>query len=145
MNKLALIVLLSGLAACTHKRDEEDRAPATAPVVGGAVKSAAPAAPAGSNNAAPEAPGSAAPAAPAVPVGCATAVTLTCGADEVDGCTGGQTAVHVCVAKAAKAGPPCAQEIAMTCPDGQIDACLHAPPLANHHLCVVVPKAAEAK
>jgi hypothetical protein len=74
-------------------------------------------------------------------VGCATATTLTCEADQVDGCAGGLTSVHVCVAKDAKPGPPCAQELALTCPAGQVDACLHNPPQANNHLCVVAPKA----
>ncbi len=70
-----------------------------------------------------------------------TATLLTCGTDQVDGCTSGLTSVHVCLAKDAKAGPPCAQEIALTCPPGQVDACLHNPPQATTHLCVLAPKA----
>jgi hypothetical protein len=35
--------------------------------------------------------------------------------------------------------PPCSQEIARTCPDGQIDACLLTPPAADTHVCVPAP------
>ncbi|HET7501918.1 MAG TPA: hypothetical protein VFK02_12965 [Kofleriaceae bacterium] len=136
MNKLAVIVLLVGLSACSKKKPEEGREPAQsatpAPVVGSASATpAAPAAPAGS--AAP------APAAPA-DVACATATTLTCDTGQHDGCTDGLTTVHVCVPGDAKAGPPCAQP-APACPSGQIDACLHDPPRSINHVCVVVPRA----
>ena len=33
-------------------------------------------------------------------------------------------------------GQPCAQEIAMECPEGQIDACLKSPPEGDTHTCV---------
>jgi hypothetical protein len=33
-------------------------------------------------------------------------------------------------------GQPCSQEIALVCPDGQIDACLVTPPAATTHACV---------
>ena len=144
MNKLAVLVLLVGVAACSSKKPEENheapQTPAPGAVVGVPVApSAAGAAPSGA-----AAGGSASPAkGPDAPgtVGCATATSLTCGADQVDGCAGGLTSVHVCVAKDAKAGPPCAQELALTCPDGQVDACLHNPPQATNHLCVASPKA----
>lgn len=163
MNKLAVIVLLIGLGACSSKKPEEGKEPAqggnSGPVVGSAAGGAAsapsmgnaasPAAgsAAGAPSAAPGAAGDTArPAAPdssggsPAAVGCATATTLVCDAGQRDGCTGGLTAVHVCVAADAKAGAPCAQEVALKCPDGQVDACLRNPPLANHHVCVIVPK-----
>ena len=33
-------------------------------------------------------------------------------------------------------GQPCSQEIAMVCPDDQIDACLKSPPEGDTHKCV---------
>jgi hypothetical protein len=33
-------------------------------------------------------------------------------------------------------GTPCAQEIAMVCPDGQIDGCLKTPAEGDTHKCV---------
>ena len=33
-------------------------------------------------------------------------------------------------------GQPCAQEVALQCPDGQIDACLKTPPEGDSHKCV---------
>ena len=140
MNKLAVIVLLVGLAACSKKKPEEGREPAQSASPGAVVGSAtapapAPSAPAGS--AAPAAPGgTAAPAS----VGCATATTLTCDAGQSDGCAGGLTTVHLCVAKDTKAGAPCAQQPAATCPAGQVDACLHDPPQSNNHVCVIAPR-----
>jgi hypothetical protein len=74
------------------------------------------------------------------PEACATATTLHCDAGQVDGCTGGLTSVHLCVAGDAKGGTPCAQGAALTCPTGQIDACSYKPPYASNHICVVVPK-----
>jgi hypothetical protein len=133
VNKLAVIVMLLGLVACSRKKPEEGREPAqtSAPaVVGSAAPS--PAAPAGS---------AAGTAVASAEVSCATAATVTCGADQADGCTTGLTAVHVCVAKDAKAGPPCAQQQALSCPAGQVDACLHDPPKAPTHLCVVAKAA----
>ena len=142
MNKLAVLVLLVGVAACSNKKPEEKHeAPQTPPpgeVVGVPV-SPSPGA-AGSGAAPGSAPAEKRPDAPGS-VGCATATTLTCEADQVDGCAGGLTSVHVCVAKDAKAGPPCAQELALTCPAGQVDACMHNPPQAPTHLCVIAPKA----
>jgi hypothetical protein len=147
-------VLLIGLAACSSKKPEEGQVQAgrSIPVVGavpGAATSTASGAPGSGAATGSAAMGSAestgSAAAPAPPddrasVGCATAITLTCAAGQRDGCTGGLTAVHVCVADGAKAGPPCVQKVALTCPEGQADACLRSPPLANHHVCVVVPK-----
>ena len=143
MNKLAVLVLLVGVAACSNKKPEEKHeAPQTPPpgaVVGVPVApsaggAAATGAASGSATAEkrPDAPGS---------VGCATATALTCETDQVDGCASGLTSVHVCVAKDAKAGPPCAQELALTCPAGQLDACTHNPPQAPTHLCVLAAKA----
>ena len=154
MNKIAVLVLLAAMAACTNnKKPEEGREPAQtgAPgaVVGSAVgPSAAGAGATGSSGGAATGAGAASGAggAPAAPssgpanVGCAQATTLACGDGQVDGCASGLTAVHVCVAKDAKAGPPCAQELALSCPAGQVDACLHNPPQAPTHLCVVAPK-----
>jgi len=149
VNKLAVIVLLVGLAACGKKRPEEGREPVQSATPGPVVGSAAapPSAPApGPASATPSAPapgpGSAtAGGAPSSSgVGCATATTLACDVGQVDGCTGGMTSVHVCVAKDAKAGPPCAQQATLTCPAGQVDACLHDPPQANNHVCVIVAK-----
>ena len=133
MNKLAVIVLLVGLAACSKKKPEEGREPVQSAMPG--VGSAAPSAPAPGPGSAPagNAPSSSG-------VGCATATTLACEAGQTDGCTGGMTSVHVCVAKDAKAGPPCAQQATLTCPAGQVDACLHDPPQANNHVCVIVAK-----
>jgi hypothetical protein len=143
VNKLAVLVLLVGVAACNNKKPEEAKAAPGAPSPGAVV--GVPVSPsAGGAAASGAAPGSATaekrPDAPAS-VGCATAAALTCDADQVDGCAGGLTSVHVCVAKDAKAGPPCAQELALTCPAGQVDACMHNPPHAPTHLCVIAPKA----
>lgn len=33
-------------------------------------------------------------------------------------------------------GQPCTQEVALVCPEGQIDACLKAPPEGTTHTCV---------
>jgi hypothetical protein len=33
-------------------------------------------------------------------------------------------------------GTPCSQEIALECPEGQIDACLKSPPEGDTHTCV---------
>jgi hypothetical protein len=145
VNKLAVLVLLVGLAACSRKKPEEGREPAQTAAPGAVVGSAAPgpAAPAGAASGSAATGGTAPEAARAAPdVGCATTTTLACGADQVDGCASGLTAVHVCVAKDAKAGPPCAQPQAPSCPSGQVDACLHDPPQATTHLCVVVAKSA---
>jgi len=139
VNKLAVIVLLLGLAACSNEKEQEGREPvqAATPVIGSAV--ATPATSPGAT-----APGSAAPgsAASSYGVDCATAqvAPLVCDASQRDGCTGGLTSVHVCVAGDAKAGPPCTEQTAMTCPAGQVDACGHSPPQATSHVCVVVAK-----
>jgi len=148
VNKIALIVLCVGLAACNKKKEEEGKEPVqTAPTPG----------PASAGGSA-EAPGSAAvPAGTAAveaarpasggatiptPEACATPSKLTCAAGQVDGCTGGLTSVHACVAADAKLGSPCAQGAALTCPNDRIDACGFAPPYASNHVCVVVPKPA---
>lgn len=155
MTKLCVIVLSIGLAACANKkRDEEGKeplspppaaatstAPATPPAAAGgtAAPAAAPAAAeTGSTPAAVSGGGATTPA----PVACATATTLRCDAGQVDGCTGGLTSVHLCVASDAKAGSPCAQGAALTCPTGQVDACTYTPPYASTHVCVAVPKPA---
>lgn len=151
MNKLALIVLLvvllAGLTACSKKKAEEGREPVQSATPGAVVGSAAPSAPApGPGSTAPSAPAPGPGGAPAGSassssgVGCATQTTLSCEADQIDGCTSGMTSVHVCVAKDAKAGTPCAQQATLTCPAGQVDACLHDPPQANNHVCVIVAK-----
>jgi hypothetical protein len=150
VKKLAVLVLLAGMAAClNNKKPEEGREPAQSvpgAAVGSAVgPSAAGGAPASGNAAGPSATAGA-PAASAgsqgaaANVGCAQPSSLVCGEGQVDGCASGLTAVHVCVAKDAKAGPPCAQELALSCPPGQVDACLHSPPQATTHLCVIAPK-----
>jgi hypothetical protein len=74
------------------------------------------------------------------PEACATASKLACGGGQVDGCAGGMTSVHVCVAGDSKPGTPCAQGASLTCPTGQLDACSFAPPYASNHVCVVVPR-----
>lgn len=148
MNKLAVIVLLIGLAACSQKPPEEGREPAQTATPGAVVGSATGAPAPGSGGATTggaaatgaAAGGSAATGGAAAGMGCAIATALVCDAGQSDGCAGGLTSVHVCVAKDAKAGPPCAQEVAMTCPAGQADACLQHPPQANNHVCVIVPK-----
>ncbi|HEU4728691.1 MAG TPA: hypothetical protein VFT22_12395 [Kofleriaceae bacterium] len=153
MNKLAVIVLLVGLSACSKKKPEEGREPAQtatpAPVVGSATATPSPApSPAAGTGSAPAAPatgttgttGTTGAAPTAQPdAACATATTLTCDPGQRDGCTDGLTTVHVCVPGDAKAGPPCAQP-APACPAGQIDACAHEPPRSNNHVCVVVPR-----
>lgn len=67
--------------------------------------------------------------------GCAQEIALRC-ATGVDGCVGNLTTEHVCVPVDARPGPPCEQEIAMVCPDGQVDACLQTPRPAANHICV---------
>lgn len=158
MNKLALIVLLVGLAACSRKKEEEGREPAqtatSGPVVGSAAPRAptpAPASPAGSaatDNAAAGAAAGGGAAGGSTLTSYNAACTdktpelppLGCDVGQIDGCTGGVTSVHVCVPKDAKAGAPCAQQPVLTCPAGQGDACLHDPPQATNHVCVIVPK-----
>jgi len=148
VNKLAVIVLLIGLVACRGKKPEEGREPVQTAGPGTVVGSAAPAAPSpaaggqatGNPAGAPVGNAAGGNAASSSDVGCATAATLTCEADQRDGCTDGLTSVHTCVAKDAKAGQPCAQEVALVCPAGQRDACLHNPPQATNHVCVVAPK-----
>jgi hypothetical protein len=147
VKKLAVLMLLAGMAAClNNKKPEEGREPAQS-VPGAAVgsalgPSASGGAPAGGAPAAGSPGTAAAPAAPApaANVGCAQPSSLVCGDGQVDGCASGLTVLHVCVAKDAKPGPPCAQEVALSCPAGQVDACLHSPPQAPTHLCVFVPK-----
>jgi hypothetical protein len=155
VNKIMLIVWFVGLAACTNrKKEEEGREPVqTAPAPPGPASSAAPgsaasgasgsapgqtASPAGTTTAEAERPASGGATIP-TPEACATPSKLSCATGQVDGCTGGLTSVHVCVAADAKAGAPCAQGT-LTCPSGMIDACGFAPPYASSHVCVVVPK-----
>ena len=33
-------------------------------------------------------------------------------------------------------GQPCSQEVALQCPEGQVDACLKTPPAGETHTCV---------
>ncbi len=74
------------------------------------------------------------PASAGVP--CEQEIAAVCADGMVDGCGGGLTTVHACVAAGATAGPPCEQEIAQVCPDGQIDACLQTPMASANHICV---------
>ncbi|HEX3477848.1 MAG TPA: hypothetical protein VHT91_22655 [Kofleriaceae bacterium] len=145
MNKIVLIVLCVGLAACNKKKEEEGREPVqTAPTPGPpSAGSAAGSAEVPAGTAAVEAarPASGGATTP-TPEACATASKLACAAGQVDGCTGGLTSVHACVASDAKPGSPCAQGPALTCPNEMIDACVYAPPYASNHVCVVVPKPA---
>jgi hypothetical protein len=159
VNKLAVIVLLIGLAACSRKKEEEGREPAQTAAPGPVVGSAAPRAPAPATPPAGSAAADNAAAGGGLAAGggAAGGSTLTsynaactdktpglpplgCDVGQIDGCTGGVTSVHVCVPKDAKAGTPCAQQPALTCPTGQGDACLHDPPQATTHVCVIVPK-----
>lgn len=73
---------------------------------------------------------------PSAGVPCEQEIARVCENGLVDGCGGGKTTVHVCVAADAAAGPPCEQEIALVCPDGQTDACLMTPAPAANHICV---------
>ena len=145
MKKLAVLMLLAGMAAClNNKKPEEGREPAQS-VPGAAVgsalgPSASGGAPAGGAAGSPGTAAAPAAPAPAANVGCAQPSSLVCGDGQVDGCASGLTVLHVCVAKDAKPGPPCAQEVALSCPAGQVDACLHSPPQAPTHLCVFVAK-----
>jgi len=159
VTKLFVIVLCVGLAACSKKKDEEGKEPLTAPpapagapaapavgsagpggtaeATGGSASGAAPGAtPVGPTAGTPGAPGATTP----TPAGCANPTTQHCDAGQTDGCTGGLTSVHVCVAADAKAGAPCAQGAALTCPTGWIDACGYTPPYASNHICIVVPR-----
>jgi hypothetical protein len=141
------ILAFVGLAACSQsKKEHEGTQPARvpnlpaspAPAPGAAAAPSA--SPAGTAVAEANAP--AGRATMPAPAACATQTAVACDAGLVDGCTGGLTSVHVCVAADAKAGAPCAQGAALTCPTGQVDACTYAPPYASTHVCVVVPKAA---
>ena len=147
MNKIFLIVLCIGLAACNQKKEQEGREPVqTAPAPGPAASGSAPgsaagqaATPAGTSAVEAARPASGGATIP-TPEACATPSKLSCAAGQVDGCTGGLTSVHACVAADAKAGSPCAQGAALTCPNDMIDACGFAPPYASNHVCVVVPR-----
>ncbi len=75
------------------------------------------------------------PGPPASSGGCAREISIRC-ANGVDGCIGGKTTEHVCVPADANPGPPCEQEIAMVCPEGQIDGCLRTPAVSARHVCV---------
>lgn len=84
--------------------------------------------------AAPPSPGPA-PGEPSSIGGCAKEIAIRC-ANGVDGCIGGKTTEHVCVPEDATPGPGCELEIAMVCPEGQIDGCLRTPPVSARHVCV---------
>lgn len=148
LTRTILIVALASLAACTgqKKKDEEGKDPAAGappPAATGASggPSATGAVPAGTEAAEAKRDGAGGATTPS-PVACATQSAPRCDAGMVDGCTGGLTSVHVCVASDAKAGEPCAQGAALTCATGQVDACTFAPPYASSHICVVVPRPA---
>jgi hypothetical protein len=151
VNKSFLIVLCVGLAACNQKKEQEGREPVQA-APAPAPPNAAPGSGAGSasgQGATPTGTMAAEAARPAsggatlpTPEACASPSKLACAAGQADGCTGGLTSVHVCVAADAKAGPPCAQGAALTCANDLVDACGFAPPYASNHVCVVVPKPA---
>lgn len=150
--KIAMIVSFVGLAACNNKKPEEGKEPlqstaAPAPAAGAPAAGAAAAGSAATAGAAAAPAGGAAVGGGAAggattpsPVACATAAAMHCDAGQTDGCTGGLTSVHLCVAGDAKAGTPCAQGAALTCPTGQVDACTYTPPYASNHVCVVVPR-----
>jgi hypothetical protein len=146
VNKIFLIALCVGLVACMNKKkDEEGRepvqtapAPGPAPSAGSAAAGSAPAGTAAVEAARPAAGGATIP----TPDACAATSKLVCAAGQVDGCTGGLTSVHACVPSDAKAGAPCAQGPALSCPNDMIDACTFAPPYASNHVCVVVAKPA---
>lgn len=149
MNKIFLIVLCVGLAACNQKKEQEGREPVQAPSVPGPPPAAPGAGSATGQAATPTGTMAAEAARPAsggatipTPEACASASKLSCAAGQVDGCTGGLTSVHACVPSDAKAGPPCAQGAALTCASDMTDACGFAPPYASNHVCVVVPKPA---
>jgi hypothetical protein len=147
VNKIVLIVLCVGLVACNKKKEEEGKepvqtAPAPGPASAGSAEAPGQAAtPAGTSAVEAARPASGGATTP-TPEACATASKLSCAAGQVDGCTGGLTSVHVCVAADAKPGAPCAQGAALTCSGEMIDACGFAPPYASNHVCVVVPKPA---
>ena len=67
--------------------------------------------------------------------GCAQEIAIRCMAG-VDGCEGNKTTEHICVPADAKVGPPCEQEIALVCPEDQIDGCLRNPRVSANHICV---------
>jgi len=152
VTRICTIVLCIGLAACMNKKkDEEGKEPlsppaSAAPAAGspGAAGSAATAsAPVGTQSAEAAAAGTAGGGATTpTPEACATPTALRCETGQIDGCSGGLTSVHLCVAGDAKGGAPCAQGAALTCPTGQIDACSYKPPYASNHICVVVPRPA---
>jgi hypothetical protein len=148
VNKLATLVLIVGLSACSRKKPEEGREPAQSAAPGAVVGSAAapppPVAPAPGSAAPAEAPaaGSAAAAVDPAQGGtpCAAPTTMTCDAKLSDGCVGDRTTVHACVEKDAKVGGPCGDGAALTCAAGQADACASTPPLAKNHVCVIVAR-----
>ncbi len=74
-------------------------------------------------------------------VACDQALAIECGAGASDGCADGSTTAHLCVMAdaVATAGPPCAQEIALNCAQGQFDACLRSPALSASHICAFDP------
>jgi hypothetical protein len=85
--------------------------------------------------ASPPSTGEPAPGEPANIGGCAKEIAIRC-ANGVDGCIGGKTTEHVCVPDDATPGPSCELELAMVCPEGQIDGCLRTPPVSARHVCV---------
>jgi len=148
VNRICVIALCVSLAACMNKKkDEEGKEPLTLPAAAApagsaaAAGSAAPAsAPAGTMTAEATSAGTSAGATTPTPEACATPSALHCETGHIDGCNGGLTSVHLCVAGDAKAGAPCAQGAALSCPTGQTDACSYKPPYASNHICVVVPR-----
>ena len=110
MSKLAVVVAFAFAAACGSK------APATSTT----------------SSASEPAPTKTASAG----VPCTDEIALDC-PNGVDGCVGGKTTVHVCVAADATPANSCTEENALVCPEGQIDACLQTPQSATNHICVM--------
>jgi len=143
VNRICVIALCVSLAACMNKKkDEEGKEPLTLPAATAAPagSAATASAPAGTMSAEATSAGTSAGATTPTPEACATPSGLHCESGQIDGCNGGLTSVHLCVAGDAKAGAPCAQGAALSCPTGQTDACSYKPPYASNHICVVVPR-----
>ncbi len=104
--KLIAFVIIAGLAACGSKGANAPANPTLDPAPTGQTST-----------------------------GCAQEISIRC-VSGVDGCMDGRTTAHVCVPSDAQAGPPCEQEIALQCPEGQEDACLRQPAVSDKHICV---------
>lgn len=114
MKQLAsALVIILGLAACGGSSDTPVASPGTGTGTGTGTD----------------------PDRPPPAEGCAREIAIRC-MNGVDGCDDGRTIEHVCVPLDAKAGPACELEIALVCPEGQIDGCLRSPPVSRNHVCV---------